>query len=61
MLLKEDYFKDLDLTDDDIASSVDDFNSDTIDYATPADYYNDMTSRYTHSIIFSVDGNNSLT
>ena len=61
MILNEDYFKDLDLTDDDIASSVDEFNSDDIYYDTPAEYYNAMTSRFTHSIIFSVDSNNSLT
>ena len=62
MLLKEDYFKDLDLTDDDIASSDSDagFNSDDIYYDTPAEYYNAMTSRYTHSIIFSIDSDNSL-
>ena len=61
MILNEDYFKDLDLTDDDIVSSDDDFNSDDIYYDTPAEYYNVMTSRYTHCIIFSVDSNNSLT
>ena len=49
MLLKEDYFKDLELTDEDIASS----DSDAIDYVTPADYYNDMTSRYTHCLILA--------
>lgn len=55
MLLKEDYFKDLDITDDDIASSDSDavFNSDDIDYVTPTDYYNAMTARYTHCLIFA--------
>ena len=59
MLLKEDYFKDLDLTDEDVRNSVGDFNTDDIDYTTPAEYYDAMASRYTHSIIFSVDGNNN--
>ena len=59
MILNENYFDDIEITDDDIASS----DSDTvfIDYATPADYYNDMTSRYTHCLIFSIASNNSLT
>ena len=55
MILHEDYFKDLEITDDDIASSDSDavFNSDEIYYDTPAEYYNDMTSRYTHCLIFA--------
>lgn len=55
MILNEDYFKDLEITDDDIASSDSDavFNSDDIDYDTPADYYNAMTSKYTHCLIFT--------
>lgn len=55
MILNEDYFKDLELTDEDIASSDSDavFNSDDIDYVTPAEYYNAMTSRYTHYLIFT--------
>ena len=61
MLLKEDYFKDLEITDEDVRNSVGDFNTDDIDYTTPAEYYNAMTSRYTHSIIFNVNSNNSLT
>ena len=51
MLLKEDYFKDLEITDDNIASS--DSDADDIDYATPADYYNAMTSKFTHCLIFT--------
>jgi hypothetical protein len=55
MILKEDYFKDLKLTDEDIASSDSDavFNSDDIDYATPVEYYNAMTSKFTHYLIFT--------
>ena len=62
MILNEDYFKDLEITDDDIESSDSDavFNSDDIFYDTPAEYYNAMTSRYTHSIIFNVNSDNSL-
>jgi hypothetical protein len=60
MILNENYFDDIEITDDDIASSVDEFNSENIYYDTPAEYYNAMTSKYTHSIIFSVDSNNSL-
>ena len=51
MLLKEDYFKDLEITDDDIASS--DSDSYAIDYATPVEYYNAMTSKFTHYLIFT--------
>ena len=61
MLLKEDYFKDLELTDEDVRNSVGDFNTDNNDYTTPAEYYDAMASRYTHCIIFEVDSDNSLT
>ena len=51
MILNEDYFKDLDITDDDIASS--DSDADDIYYDTPAEYYNAMTSKFTHYLIFT--------
>ena len=62
MILNENYFDDIEITDDDIESPDSDavFNSDDIYYDTPAEYYNAMTSRFTHSIIFSIDSDNSL-
>ena len=48
----EDFFKDLELTDDDLISE-DMFN--TVEtYTTPAEYYNIMSSRYTHCMIFEI-------
>ena len=60
MILKEDYFKDLELTDEDIASSDSDavFNSDDIYYDTPTEYYNAMISKYTHYLIFTTPVSN---
>ena len=59
MILKEDYFNDLDLTDDDIESSDDNYNTD--DYANPKEYYNAMSSKYSHYIVLGIKTDNVLT
>ena len=53
MRLNEDYFDDLDLTDDDIESS-DNINHNTDDYANIEEYYNDMSSKYSHYIVLGI-------
>ena len=50
MILNEDYFKDIEITDDDINSSEDDVPSSYNKYATPEEWFADMKSRYTHCI-----------
>ena len=64
MILKEDYFKDLDLTDDDIDSSDDNYyNTDTddYDYANGKEYYNAMSSKYSHYMFLGIQADNTLT
>lgn len=52
LYMEEDFFKDLELTEDDLISE-DTFN--TVEtYTTPAEYYNVMSSRYTHCMIFEL-------
>ena len=47
MILNENYFDDLDLTDEDIESP----DADSYDeYATPEEWFVDMKSRYAHCI-----------
>ena len=50
MILNEDYFKDIEITDDDIESSDDIVISHNKEYATPEEWFADMKSRYTHCI-----------
>ena len=50
MILTEDYFKDIEITDDDIESSDDIVISNNNEYATPEDWFMDMKSKYTHCI-----------
>ena len=50
MRLNEDYFKDIEITDD-IISSDDNYmlpNTDDYDYANGKEYYNAMSSKYSH-------------
>ena len=49
----EDYFKILELTEDDLTLTEDAFN--TVEtYSNPEEYYNVMSSRYTHCMIFEI-------
>ena len=48
MILNEDYFKDIEITDDDIKSSDDNYYTD--DYANPEEYYDAMSSKYSRYI-----------
>ena len=50
MILNEDYFKDIEITDDDIDSSDDIVISHSNEYATPEEWFADMKSRYTYCI-----------
>ena len=50
MILNEDYFKDIEITDDDIESSNDLVISHNNEYATPEDWFMDMKSKYAHCI-----------
>ena len=50
MILNEDYFDDLKLTDEDIESSDGIAISHNNEYATPEKWFADMKSRYTHCI-----------
>ena len=50
MILNEDYFDDIEITDDDINSSEDDVPSSYNKYATPEEWFADIKSRYTHRI-----------
>ena len=61
MILKEDYFKDIEITDDDIESSDDNYSTDTDDYANPKEYYNAMSSKYSHYMTLCVETDNILT
>ena len=63
MILKEDYFNDLNLTDDDIESSDDNYNTDTddYDYANGKEYYKAMSSKYSHYIVLNIETYNNPT
>ena len=50
MILNEDYFKDIEITDDDIDSSDNIVISHNKEYATPEEWFTDIKSRYTHRI-----------
>ena len=50
MILNEDYFDDLKLTDEDIESPDGIAISDNNKYATPEEWFADIKSRYTHCI-----------
>ena len=50
MILNEDYFDDIEITDDDIESSDSIAISNNNEYATPEEWFADMKSRYTHCI-----------
>ena len=56
MILNEDYFNDLDLTDD----NINDINLNTDDYVNPEEYYNDMSSKYSHYIILGIKTNKHI-
>ena len=58
MILKEDYFNDLDLTDDNIESSDDNYNTD--DYANPKEYYNTMSSKYNSYMFLGIKTDNDI-
>ena len=50
MILNEDYFKDIEITDDDIESSDDIVISHNNEYATPKEWFMDMNTKYAHCI-----------
>ena len=50
MILNEDYFDDIEITDDDIESSDSIAISNNNEYATPEEWFADMKTRYTHCI-----------
>ena len=50
MILNEDYFKDIEITDDDIESPDDIDISNNNEYATPEEWFADIKSKYTHCI-----------
>ena len=63
MILNGDYFNDfLDLTDDDIKSSDDNYNTNhnTDEYANPEEYYNAMSSKYSHYIALGIKTNKHI-
>ena len=60
MILNEDYFKDIEITDDDINSSDDNYmlpnhNTDDYDYANPEECYKAMSSKYSHYIVLDIE------
>ena len=59
MRLNEDYFNDIEITDDDIDSSDDNYNTD--DYANPEEYYKAMSSKYSHYIVINIDAEHIIT
>ena len=61
MRLNGDYFDDLKLTDADIESSDDVVNLNTDDYANEKEYYNDMSSKYSHYIVINIDADHIIT
>lgn len=61
MILNGNYFSDLDLTDDDIDSSDELPNLNTVGYTNPEEYYNAMSSKYSHYIVLDTETDNVLT
>ena len=59
MILNGDFFDDLKLTDDDIKSS-DDNNYNSFEYANLKEYYNDMSSKYSHYIALGIKTNKHI-
>ena len=56
MILNEDYFKDIEITDD-IISSDDNYilpNHNTDNYANGKEYYNAMSAKYSHYIVLGI-------
>lgn len=55
MILNEDYFKDIDITDDAIVSNDDDvLVDDTSDSRTPIEWFDYYKLHYTSSIVFHI-------
>ena len=50
----EDYFKILELTDDDLILTETEDMFNTVEYTNPTEYYNVMSSRFTHCMIFEI-------
>ena len=61
MILNESYFDDIEITDDDIKSSDSIAISHDNEYATPENYYNTMSSKYSHYMVLGIQANNLLT
>jgi hypothetical protein len=63
MILKENYFDDIEITDDDLKYPIDDFNTFNTDetYANPKEWFNSMKSEYTHCMSFDIDYADILT
>ena len=61
MILIENYFDDIEITDDDIKSSNSIVTSHNNEYATPEKYYNTMSSKYRHYMVLGIQANNILT
>ena len=57
MILKENYFDDIEITDDDLKYPIDDFNTFNTDetYANPKEWFNSMKSEYTHCMSFDIE------
>ena len=54
-LYMEDFFKNLELTEDDLVLTETEDTFNTVEtYSNPAEYYNAMSSRYTHCMIFEL-------
>ena len=55
MIINEDYFKDIDITDDAIMSNDNDvFVDDASDSKTPIEWFDYYKSHYTSSIVFHI-------
>ena len=61
MILNENYFDDIEITDDDIKSSDSIVASHNYEYATPEKYYNTMSSKYSHYMVLGILSNKILT
>ena len=57
MILNEDYFKDIEITDDDIKSSDDNYAlpNYTVEYTNPEKYYKVMSSKYSHYTVLDIE------
>ena len=57
MILNENYFDDIEITDDDIKSSDGNYilpNHNTNNYANGKEYYNAMSAKYSHYIVLGI-------